>query len=398
MRWNPLSRDAGAFETFAADLDAYVQSSIDAGSLPRFWLPYPAALTLVEVLGHRYATNKAATAELQRMGQRCLAIADEATYRGQQAIAVATDVLIRHVATGQAPIKDHHLGALLAWVEPVAGADPAVEANRRAFDPAAAMLPRQEDLRDRGPPPRGQGTRAGGGGGEGADRVAARCRGDGRVDPTCRQRPGVLQGLGLPAAPTLPALVERSRRRLSFYLAALRSRPRRAPALSRVLDEHEHAEDLARDAALRGDALALERAHRTGRAVLATVVRVAQPSRGRRPCSIVLETDQPVLRVRAGTSLSRLGGGIGGRVVDVDDDGGVARITLALTTGFRSVPAVGARVDLVDSGPFNPGRLLRSAYQRLSASPPPLLAGGAVATPRSIAVVDLAAAAEELIR
>jgi hypothetical protein len=96
------------------------------------------------------------------MGAQCRVIADEATYAGQQIVAVASDLLLEHVATGQSVVEDQHLGAQLAWVTPRAGADPVAEAARRALLPAAAMLRRDvddrvEDLRRLG---KGSGVRA----------------------------------------------------------------------------------------------------------------------------------------------------------------------------------------------------------------------------------------------
>ena len=128
-RWNPLSRDAGGLEVFAAALDDYVQAAVADGQLPRFWLPHKSALTLLDLLGYRYRTNQSATDTLRRMGWQCRAIAEEATYQGQQAVVVATDLLRAHVVTGQAPVKDGHLGAMLAWVAPDTGRDQAEVAD-----------------------------------------------------------------------------------------------------------------------------------------------------------------------------------------------------------------------------------------------------------------------------
>src|SRR2546421_200246 len=76
---------------------------------------------------------------------QAVVLAGEARYAGQQVVVVATELLRSHVTTGQQPIKDNHLNALLAWVRPVPGVDPAVEADRRALVPAAAMLERDID-------------------------------------------------------------------------------------------------------------------------------------------------------------------------------------------------------------------------------------------------------------
>src|SRR5262249_23269272 len=116
-RWNPLSRDTAGLEIFAAALDGYLSRATAAGHLPRVWVPHPPALTLLEMLGHRYRTNEMATTEVQRMGGQCRVLADEANYPGQQVVAVASRLLAEHVRTGQSGVEDHHLGALLAWLD-----------------------------------------------------------------------------------------------------------------------------------------------------------------------------------------------------------------------------------------------------------------------------------------
>src|SRR5262245_57702687 len=88
-RWNPLSRETAELEPFAAALDAYVRGVVARGALPRVWVPHSSTITLVELLGHRYRTNKAAATTLQNMGWLCRALAEEAKYRGQQVVAVA---------------------------------------------------------------------------------------------------------------------------------------------------------------------------------------------------------------------------------------------------------------------------------------------------------------------
>ncbi len=397
VRWNPLSRDASAFELFAAGLNAYIDRCVGADRLPRFWLPYGTALDLIEVLGYRYATNKAATLTLQRMGAQCLALFDLSTYAGQQTVAVATDVLLRHVVTGQAPIKDHHLGSLLAWVEPEPGRDPTAVADARALEPAAAMLRADDD-----------------GEVEGLRRVAkgrtpAAAVAQARIEAILENAARVewvrvlvardaFFGLGLPAAATLGQLAKESKEKSLYYLGQPRSRPSRPATLTRRLDEHEYAEELARDASLRGDPVTRERARRAGRVVAGTVTGVVQPFRGRRPCTITLETTQAVLRVRRGTQLSRAEGGLSGRVLDVDDDGSRIRIKMEIKNGVRTVPAIGSTVEFVDSHPFDPTRILWKLYQKINTSPPPLIAGDVLVNrPRVLAETDLAAAAERLL-
>src|SRR5262245_3625651 len=91
VRWTPLGRDPGDLEPFADALDTYLGWSRQAGEPPRVWVPYPAALALLELLGHRYRTNSRASVTLRRMGWQCRVLTDEARYAGQQVVVVATD-------------------------------------------------------------------------------------------------------------------------------------------------------------------------------------------------------------------------------------------------------------------------------------------------------------------
>ena len=81
------------------------------------------------------------------MGAQCRAIIEEAAYNDQQVVMVASELLNRHIVTGQSGVEELHLGALLAWVNPPAGVDPSEEADRRSAMPAAAMLDWRDDER-----------------------------------------------------------------------------------------------------------------------------------------------------------------------------------------------------------------------------------------------------------
>jgi hypothetical protein len=396
-RWNPLSRESGDLEPFAETLNTYITSMTAAGELPRFWLPNAATLTLVDLLAHRYRTNRNATETLRRMGWQCRVLSEEVRYRGQQVVVVAGDLLVGHVVTGQAPLKDRHLGALLAWVRPPSGVDPAVEADRRALVPAAAMLRRDEDdrielLRKRAK--RGD--------------LAARSEIE-RILGTAAQREwdlllearAAFWELGLTPAPGLERLRRESLTRLM--------RPQdRGPAaevhaLSELLDEYEYALAVTEDVDVRGDERVRERARRAGRAIAFEVLDVIQPRRGRFPCSLVLRTSQEVLRIRLNTQLSLLPGGVDGRVTEIRGEDGRfpgSIIRLQVTRGVRSIPGRGARVDWVDSVPFD-GRFLKSAvYRTLAATRPPLAyaEGLPPAVPRRVPARDLGRVAARLRR
>jgi hypothetical protein len=227
VRWNPLSRDAGDLEPFGRALDRYLTSMIAAEAVPRIWLPYSTALDLLDVLHYRYRTNQQASAVLQRMGWQCRVIVEEASYAGQQMVAVATDLLCEHVVTGQAPVKDGHLGALLAWVAPPPGSDPVIEAERRALVPAAAMLEAEADKRVDGLRKRAK-----------AGDVRARAEIETLLERGVQlewdrlvEARRTFWALKLKSGPELPGLVKESRERASYALTtnlSPPSRPRRA--------------------------------------------------------------------------------------------------------------------------------------------------------------------------
>lgn len=265
-RWNPLSRESGDLEPFAEALNAYLVGSVDAGVLPRIWTPYPAVVTLMDLLGHRYRRNARASAALQRMGAQCRVIVDEATFPGQQLLAVATDVLLDHAVTGLSPIEERHLGALLAWANPVDGVDPVSESERRALRPAAAMLYRPADneveaRRREGKRQTAQGTHA-------RARIHALIREAVMFEwERLGEAREAFLSLGLPQAAELPRLVGESLERVQYALGTYPARPSRPAALSRLLGEQSFAATLTADVMVRSDPAVREQERRAGRLV-----------------------------------------------------------------------------------------------------------------------------------
>lgn len=347
-RWNPLSRDTGELEPFAKALDAYLTACIAAGELPRIWVPHGSALTVLELLGHRYRTNKNASPTLQRMGWQCRVIAEEAKYEGQQFVAVARELLGAHVVTGQAPIKDGHLGALLAWVAPARGVDPAEEADRRALVPASGVLPR--DLDDRVEALR----KVAKGGGNAGDKARL------ALEAILRKGAESEWKLLLEARrafwklqlthPDLGRLVSASRERVKAQLEVPYSPARKADALARDLERHEYAADLAEEVAVVSDNVERELARRKGRVIATGISSVRQPKSNRRPCSLELTVRQDVFRVRPGTALQQIGGKVVGRITAMRENAaGETVFTLDVDKGLRSVPALGTVVDWTDA-------------------------------------------------
>jgi hypothetical protein len=397
--WNPLARDAGELEPFAAALDVYLTATAGASALARIWLPHRAALTLIDVLGFRYRTNKEATESLRKMGGHCRALVEESGRATQQVVAVAGDLLSQHTVSGMPPMKDLHLGALLAWVDPAPGSDPLLVAEQEALLPAAGMMLRDDDdLVER--------LRRDAKRGDGAARAqieavlarAARVEWD-RLERARR----AYWSLGLLVDSRVSALVTESRERLGWAVANDPSPATRPDALSRLLDDTEYAQAVRADLDVRSDRLMRERARRAGRAVRAEVARIDQPTPNRNPCTLFLRTQQEVLRVRHGTVLSNLANSVVGRVMSVTEDGsGAQLIELLLEKGVRrtTLPGPGTELDWVDGQPFDSRFLLGPIYKMLKADPPALAYEEDLPAPlpRELGGVDLIALAGRLRR
>lgn len=388
--WNPLSRDTGELEPFAEALSSYFTSTGE----PRVWLAHPAALEILDLLGHRYATNQNASANLRRLGAQCRVIADEASYAGQQIVAVASQLLVEHLATGQSPVEDRHLGALLAWVTPPPGVDPAPEATRRALLPAAAMLHRAAD--DRVEELRRIAKKAG------ARADAARAEIERLLSVGARTEWNLLVeardafwGLHIPHMSDGARLIDASRARFGYAILALHSRPVMPHTLARLLDDQERAHSVAMDVAAHSDASMLERLRLKGKAVGVVMVGRVQARRNHNPCVLQLYTRQDVLRIRPGTKLQTLDQSIAGRVVAVRSFPGRrgTLIELKVKHGVRAASALRAlaRFDMVDTEVVDMSRQKGAAYSRLRDAQPPLVYGDNLpaATPRALAPMPL---------
>ena len=371
LTWNPLERDARFLEPFAAALDRYLSDCVSAGEMPRVWLAHAAALEVIELLGHRYRTNRSVGPELQRMGAQCRLLAEETTFAGQQIVAIAGILLAGHVATGQSPSEDLHLGALLAWISPPAGTAIADAAAQAALEPAAAMLARAaddrvEELRER--VARGRLSEA-----------RARVEAEAIIREEALREWALLVrarrafwDLGLAQGPELTRLAAESLGRVAWQIDRNYGSPARPRSLAQRLDELTYAEELAAYADVADDPIARAAALNAGRVLDATVLQRDQPRRGFQPCTLTLETRQDVLRVRPGTQLQLRGARVVGRVTEVREvnAGQATQITLAVTTGVRNpqLPAPGQRTDWMEPEPADLRYQKRQVYERMAAS------------------------------
>jgi hypothetical protein len=399
--WNPLDREVAFLKPLAEQLHTYLTACIQTQVLPRIWLPHQAALDVLDILGHRYRTNQHVSNNLRRMGWQCRALADEASYPGQQVVAIATDLLTSHIATGQTPAEDRHLRAVLAWINPPTGIDPAVAAEELALVPAAAMLSREED--DAVEALRQQAYAD-------ASKVPSVQVAIERLLRAAAQREWELLsdgrrafwGLGLRPTAELNKVYEESFGRFSWRVGRDINRASRPHSLTSLLEAYEFAQDLTAYAAVQADAAVQEREVRTGRLVRAEVVAIDQPNRNRHPCTLTLRSRQDVLRVRRGTRLALVGYDVDGRVVAVQehDTDGSTLIELRLDRGVRAMvlPRPGSWGDWGEPEPFD-GRMFKSNINAvMQRAADPRVYGDQLpeAEPRALPTSALSAVAERL--
>ncbi len=375
---NPLARGAHELEPFASALNDYLTGCDVWGELPRVWLAHPAALAVLDLLGHRYQSNRQVTDSLRAMGRQCRALCEEATFPGQQVVAVASALLMEHVVTGQSAVEDQHLGALLAWVDPPLGVDPLPESQRRSLVPAASLLDKEADEEV-----------------ERLRRLARQCEGSevegihGRIRLLLEE--GVMREwsllnearvafwkLGLKPAPLLRTLqlIGESREHLRYFLRYGANLPSRPHSLSLRLNTYEYAASLIEEKDTYADERVRERLRGTGRVVTVRVEAIDQPNAGRHPCTLTLTTDQPVRRVRPGTKLKSIDDQILGRVIgqSESEDAGRHRIVFRLIKGVRKgKPHVGQELELVDTIPFDSRRVKRIIYKLMRQDNSPLI-------------------------
>lgn len=379
---NPLARGAHELEPFASALNDYLTKCDEWGELSRVWLAHPAALAVLDLLGHRYQSNRHVTESLRAMGRQCRALCEEATFPGQQVVAVASTLLMEHVVTGQSAVEDQHLRALLAWVDPPPEVDPITESQRRALVPAASLLNKEADEEV-----------------ERLRRFARQCEGSSEVEGIHGRicallEEGVMREwslldearaafwkLGLKPAPLRRTLqlTGESHEHLRYFLRYGANLPSRPHSLSLRLDTYEYAAALIEERDTSADERVRERLRGTGRVVTIRVEAIDQPNAGRHPCTLTLTTDQPVRRIRPGTKLKSIDDQILGRIIGQTESeyAGRHRIVFRLMKGVRKGrPHVGQELELVDTIPFDSRRVKRIVYKLMRQDESPLIYHG----------------------
>jgi hypothetical protein len=152
----PEPRDRGQRFAFAADLAdtvlAYVTSYFAAdepvggrepgtryADAPQLLVPNPAAVAFTRMLGRstrfRRTEGQYAVAEnVPVLGRWLTFLTERAEHPASSLMVAVTDALAAHWATGQSPVEDLNLGALLGWIDPPPGMSGA-QAAEAAEDP-----------------------------------------------------------------------------------------------------------------------------------------------------------------------------------------------------------------------------------------------------------------------
>lgn len=355
VRLAPIDRDVTDLMPFAAFMERTANRALAAGGALRIWIPHSVTLEALDILGHRYWHNQTAPDAVVRMGKICRVVAHEATFPGQQVVADAAALLQDHVVTGLAPIEEGHLDAMLAWLDP-AVRDPLTEARERIRLPASGILPNTPDhpADDRVDRLRKEVKRATG-------RRCAILKGE--IEDILRRwvlrewqllvdaRRAFL-GLGLPSA-GLEGLVEDSTNRMNYALANGHFPARQPHKLAVLLAQMEAGLEKTELAALEGDPILREQAQRAGGVVHGIVSDVRQPRPGRNPCTIDVDSNQGVIRLRLDDKVKVVGTSVTGVVRGVSSTrAGGTRVSIQITGGVRqtSILSAGARLEIMRQG------------------------------------------------
>ncbi len=370
----PLSRRSAFLEPFADALNSYVEEAIAAGSM-RIYFPHQPALECLALMGERFERNREATDTIRRMGYHCRIIHELAEHPGQQAIIVMTDVIQRHLVTGQSPTKDASLRSLLVWMQPPAGGDVALAADAAALVPSAAILERADD--------------------DAVEHLRNEMRRRPRVADAARARIEAIQergaleewsvlceartmfwSLGLNPNPALLTLLADNLEWFRRRLETPRPRSTRAIAMSRIFDDFDHYQRSYGGLKISADRLHFERTRLDGRGFVATVTAKNFSARGEKPkirdLSLRIEP-QPFLRLRRGTAIRGLASRIMAVVRAVGQiDENMFELVVSVESGMTAAQ-VGLRDRWVE-GHLSDLRAPKSAvYRAVTARAPHLL-------------------------
>jgi hypothetical protein len=355
VRLDPISRDVSDLTPFATFLTGIADEAHAQDGALRVWVPHAGTLESLDVLGHRYWRNQQAPDVIRRMGEICRIVAHEQSFPGQQTIADAAALLRAHVITGMTPIEEGHLHAILAWLDP-AVREPLQEARDRIRVPASGVLPNTPDqpLDERVDRLRREAKGATGARqtivqGQISSILAQAVRRE--WDLMVEARDAFLR-LALPT-PGLADLLKDSAKRIKDGIEKGHFPARSPEKLTIQLGQMEVGQQRADQIAVENDPVLRAQSRSAGAVVLGHVGVLDQPQAGRKPCSIQIDSDQRVIRLRRDDKVKILNSNVTGvvRGVDVAPGGGV-RVTIEITNGVKSsnVLAVGSVVELLEAG------------------------------------------------
>lgn len=359
-RIDPLGRDASDLEPFAEWLNEKFECAKRLDESVRVWLPHAQTLETLDVLGHRYERNTSASDALRRMGTLCRIISREYRHQGQQVVAIAGALLLDHVATGQSPAEDAHLGALLAWLDPPVEGSAAELAARRAIEPASGVLANHPARRD--------------------DERVEMLRHEWKKSSSARRASlevairkvleraaldewslltnarAAFWGLDLKAG-SLSACAAASKARLMYALGVGAVVPRNAVPRIREMIALEDSQEIMEDARLIADPVLRASARRKGRVLSGRIARVEQSAPGRNPCTLTVATAQRDLRFRRDDEISAIGTKIVGKLLDVvyDERTGGSFVRVLVKSGVRDERAtlvVGSELEWIRHNGF----------------------------------------------
>ena len=106
---------------------------------PQLLVPNPAGVAFTRLLGRstRFRSTEgpyAVAGSVPLLGRWLTFLAERTEHPGSSLMVAATDALAAHWATGQSPVEDRNLGALLGWIDPPPGMSGA-QAAAAAEDP-----------------------------------------------------------------------------------------------------------------------------------------------------------------------------------------------------------------------------------------------------------------------
>jgi hypothetical protein len=270
------------------------------------------------------------------------ALARLAPLVGQQVVVVATDVLARHLITGQSPVEDEHLGARLAWDSPQPGSSPAQVAANRFCHPGPSLLTVAEEERVerlRAKLRFGRGSRHDQ---EEILQILTRAALSGW--DLLSQAWQVFRHLPLPPLPGLEELEVASWQELERVLDARFGFSHHLGRACLELEKRERWRARLEDLEARGDPVVRELLRREGRVVSGTVLRIDKPW-------LILATTQPVLRLRPGTRLTTADARIETVVETIHAQPNRTLVLVRVTRGLRALGALapGWRADWFDT-------------------------------------------------